>query len=128
MAHSPTIIPYLSYADGVAGIEFLERAFGFRRNFAQMADDGTLLHAEMAFGDGVILVGTADLPKGSPGIYVVVEDVAAHHARAMEAGATLVFGPETTEWGTERYRVTDPEGHEWSFGTYAPSTEPPAWG
>ncbi len=128
MAHSPTIIPYLSYEDGPAALDFLERAFGFRRNFAQIGDDGTLLHAEMAIGDGVIMIGTEARPKGSPGIYVVVEDVEAHHAQAMDAGATLVYGPEETEWGTKRYRVTDPEGHEWSFGSYAPSTEPPAWG
>ena len=128
MTDTPTIVPYLSYRDGTAAIDFLERAFGFRTVISQVDDDGTLVHAELAYGKGVILMGTADLPRGTPGIYVVVEDVAAHHARAMEAGATLVYGPETTQWGTERYRVTDPEGQEWTFGTYQPQTEPPDWG
>ncbi len=72
-------------------------------------------------------MGTADLPKGSPGIYLVVEDVAAHHRRAMAAGAMEVYPPEETEWGTQRWRAKDPEGHEWSFGSYAPQTEAPSW-
>ncbi|MBF9032311.1 hypothetical protein HKCCE3408_18075 [Rhodobacterales bacterium HKCCE3408] len=127
MADTPTIVPYLSYKDGKAAIAFLENAFGFKTVLSQFEEDGTLLHAEMAYGKGVILMGTADLARGTPGIYVVVEDVTAHHARAMAAGATLVYGPERTSWGTERYRVTDPEGQEWTFGTYQPSTAPPDW-
>ena len=128
MADQPSIVPYLSYRDGKAALAFLETAFGFKPVIQNFDDDGTLVHAEMAFGNGVILMGTADLPRGTPGIYVVVEDVAAHHAQAMAAGATLVYGPEKTEWGTERYRVTDPEGQEWTFGTYQPQTEPPCLG
>lgn len=124
----PTIAPYLSYKDGAAAIAFLETAFGFRVNIRQDAEDGTLVHAELVYGDGVILMGTADLPHGTPGIYVVVEDVAAHHAQAVAAGAEIVYVPEETEWGTMRYRCRDLEGQEWTFGTYAPSTEAPAWG
>jgi uncharacterized glyoxalase superfamily protein PhnB len=39
---------------------------------------------------------------------------------AVEAGGTTVFRPERTEWGTERARVLDSEGYEWSFGSYEP--------
>lgn len=123
----PTIIPYLSYRDGGAAIDFLTKAFGFTVTIRADADDGTLTHAELAYGDGVILMGTADLGKGSPGTYVVVEDVEAHHANAMANGAQEVYPPEKTEWGTMRYRCKDPDGHEWTFGTYSPSTEPPSW-
>ena len=51
----------------------------------------------------------------------MVDDVDAHHARAKSAGARVVYGPEDTDFGTRRYRALDPEGYEWSFGTYAPS-------
>lgn len=54
------------------------------------------------------------------GIYLLVDDVDEHHARAIDAGGTTVFEPEDTEWGTRRARVLDPEGVEWSFGTYPP--------
>jgi hypothetical protein len=46
------------------------------------------------------------------------------HERAVAAGGRSVFGPEDTEWGTRRARVLDPEGGEWSFGTYEPGA---AW-
>ena len=42
------------------------------------------------------------------------------HGAAVEAGGRSVLEPEQTEWGTERSRVLDPEGYEWSFGTYEP--------
>lgn len=125
---NPTIVPYLSYKDGAAAIDFLGAAFGFVVNIRADADDGSVEHAELVYGDGVVLMGTADLPTGSPGIYVVVEDVDAHYANAMEKGAFLIYPPEDTAWGTRRYRCKDPEGHEWTFGSYRPSTEAPSWG
>ncbi len=128
MAHTPQIVPYLSYVDGKAAIEFLTAAFGFSVVQSQVDDDGALIHAELAFGTGMVLLGTADLPKGSPGTYVVVENVAEHFERAKKAGVEVVFEPEETQWGAQRYRVKDLEGHEWTFGTYQPQTEPPAWG
>lgn len=129
MSETPQIIPYFSYVDAKAAMDFLARAFGFEPVIAQDAEDGRLLHGEMRYGTGMILLGTVDsaVPRQSPGIYVVVEDVDAHHARAVEAGAQVVYPPEDTEWGTRRYRCRDIEGHEWSFGTYQPQTEPPAW-
>jgi uncharacterized glyoxalase superfamily protein PhnB len=50
------------------------------------------------------------------------EDVDRWHARAVSAGGTEVIAPEDTEWGTRRARVLDPEGHEWSVGTYRPGS------
>lgn len=128
MSSGPQIVPYLSYENGVAAVDFLTSAFGFEVVVHVVDDDGTLQHAELKYGTGMVLLGTETREKGSPGIYVVVEDVDAHHAKAMAAGATLVYPPEDTEWGTRRYRVKDPEGHEWSFGSYQPALDPPAWG
>lgn len=119
----PTIVPYLSYADGPAAIAFLERAFGFRTVQRYDTDDGQVMHAELAMGDGVVMIGTmAGAAKGSPGVYVVVDDVDAHHDAAVSAGAEVVYGPQDTEFGTRRWRARDPEGHEWSFGTYRPKS------
>ncbi len=67
---------------------------------------------------------TNDIPKPAEhGIYVFMDDVDAHYERARTAGATIVFPPENTVWGTRRYRCLDPEGYEWSLGTYRPSIE-----
>jgi uncharacterized glyoxalase superfamily protein PhnB len=128
MPGTPSIVPYLSYRDGKAAIDFLTRAFGLKVVQVHEDDDGAVLHGELAHGNGVVMMGTADLPKGSPGIFLVVDDVDTHHRTAMAEGASEVYGPETTEWGAQRWRGKDPEGHEWTFGTYQPSTEPPSWG
>lgn len=127
MADTPDIVPYLSYRDAKAAIAFLTSAFGLTIVQVQ-EEDGAVQHAELSHGNGVVMLGSADLPKGSPGIYLVVPDADAHHAAAVAAGAEVVYPPEDTGWGARRWRARDPEGHEWSFGTYAPSTEPPAWG
>jgi hypothetical protein len=51
---------------------------------------------------------------------LLVDDVTALRGVALQAGGSSVFAPDKTEWGTERARVLDPEGYEWSFGTYEP--------
>ena len=128
MPHNPSIVPYFSDADPHAAMDFLGRAFGLEVVQAMDGEDGALLHAEMRHRDGVVMIGTGEAARGSPGTYLVVEDVDAHHARAVREGAEVVYPPEATDFGTRRWRARDPEGHEWSFGTYAPSTEPPDWG
>lgn len=47
-------------------------------------------------------------------------DVDAVFATAVEAGATVVWEPSPTEWGSYRCRVLDPEGYEGTFGTLRP--------
>lgn len=122
-------VPYLSYRDAAAALEWLQDAFGFEKALAYPDDEGRIQHAEMRFGGGHLMMGTGEPPAaGVPGaqspqghgIYVVVGDVDAHHAHSSDRGATIVYPPEDTEFGTRRYRALDPEGYEWSFGTYAP--------
>jgi uncharacterized glyoxalase superfamily protein PhnB len=126
------VFPYLSYYDGPAAIAWLE-AIGFVTVVRQDGDGGTVAHAELTLGDTAVMVATVDADytvaplvdrSTGNGLYLHVDDVGATYAAAIDAGATSVFGPEATEWGTERARVLDPEGHEWSFGSYRPGT---AW-
>ncbi|MEL6586130.1 MAG: VOC family protein [Pseudomonadota bacterium] len=125
----PSLIPYLTYADAKAAMAFLSAAFGFEIIQAFDGEDGRLVHGEMRCGAAIIMLGSGeDVAKAaSPGLYLVVEDVDAHYLRAQAAGAQIVYPPEDTEFGTRRYRVRDIEGHEWSFGTYQPQFEAPAW-
>ena len=126
---TPTMYPYLSYRDAATALRFLEEAFGFTTTVRWDALDGTVQHAEATFGDGALMMGTAEHPTAplegtsvGQGIYVYVEDVDAHFDRARASGARVVYPSEDTEWGTRRYRVLDPEGYEWSFGSYRPGT------
>jgi uncharacterized glyoxalase superfamily protein PhnB len=123
-----SLFGYLSYRDAQAAIDWL-KAIGFELTARQPGDGGTVLHAELRLSDAVVMLATADADYAVPpllgrstgnGLYLRVEDVGAIYAAAIDAGATSVFEPEATEWGSERARVLDPEGHEWSFGTYEP--------
>ena len=129
----PTFFPYVSYRDAAAALAWLAEAFGFTTTADFRDSEGNVMHAEMSFGNGAIMLGTstvdrsAEDPSTMPtehGVYVYVSDVDAHYDRAKAAGAHIVFPPEETEWGTRRYRALDPEGYEWSFGNYRPTPSP----
>ena len=124
---------YLSYRDAAAGLQWLAEV-GFQVVARQDGPSGTVLHAEVRLGEVVLMVATADAAYDVPrlmgrstggGLYLCLpeaSDVDTWHARALSAGAHEVIAPEDTEWGTRRSRVLDPEGHEWSVGTYRPGT------
>ena len=128
----PDVVPYFGYRDAAGAIAFLTEVLGFEVLARYEGPDGSVMHAELHIGSGIIMLGSApsetegSQPAASIGTYVVVDDVDAHHAHAVGAGldargGQLVYPPEETEFGTRRYRLRDPEGFEWSFGTYQPS-------
>jgi uncharacterized glyoxalase superfamily protein PhnB len=128
------LFPFLRYRDAPAAIDWLVQAFGFEEQMVVPAENGTVAHAQLSFGPGVIMLGTArddELRMNSPrdlggvnqGIYIYLEDVDAHCERARAAGAEIIRGPEDTDYGSREYTARDPEGHLWSFGTYRPSAE-----
>ena len=129
-----TIVPSLRYRDAPAAIEWLCEAFGFEKHFVVPGEDGTIAHAQLVFGNGMIMLGsarddefgelqkpleTADSPV-SKSAYVIVDDVDAHHARATAAGARVVMAPEDQDHGGRLYACRDPEGNLWNFGSYDP--------
>jgi uncharacterized glyoxalase superfamily protein PhnB len=123
MAHD--ISPSLRYRDAKAAIEFLERAFGFERHVVYEDPSGAVQHAELRFGDDLVMLGNWKgeddvLRPGHSGAYVVVDDFDAHLARAKAAGAEIVSGPQNEDYGAF-YGARDLEGNHWSFGTYRPS-------
>jgi len=121
------IVPMLSYADAAAAIEFLTRAFGFEERFRMAMPDGSVGHAELALGDAAVMLasewpaGGVVSPKRLPFVhsqlYVQVEDVDAHFARARSEGATIATEPGDQDYGERSYRAIDPEGQRWIFGT-----------
>jgi uncharacterized glyoxalase superfamily protein PhnB len=124
------LYPQLGYRDPERAIAWLE-ALGFELLLTWPYPDGGLRHAELRLGDAIVMIGGAREEFAQPelrgrtvghGIYVHTDDVAAMYWAGIEAGGTSVFEPEPTEWGTERARVLDPEGYEWSFGNYHPGT------
>ncbi len=130
----PSIIfPCFRYADAPAAIDWLERAFGFVRGLVVPGEGGTIAHAQLRCGEGMIMLGSrrpnaADaleraLEGGPQVVYLIVADIEAHHARAVAAGAEIVRAPFDTDYGSRDYVARDPGGHVWCFGTYDPWKE-----
>jgi uncharacterized glyoxalase superfamily protein PhnB len=119
------IIPTLRYDDAKGAIDFLERAFGFDRKAVMENDDGTIGHAELTFGRGMVMLGStgqgdSQFDTGHASIYVVVEDPDALHDRVKEAGAEISRELQDMDYGSREFSAKDPEGNVWSFGTYDP--------
>ncbi len=128
------IIPCLTYRDAPAAIEFLCKAFGFEKHVVY-ADGDVVHHAQLTFGDGMVMLGSA-MKEGEwadriaqPGDIgmretqspcVIVDDADAHYARARAAGATIEMEIADQDYGGRGYMCRDPEGHLWWFGSYDP--------
>lgn len=136
MEHTyPDVIPMISYEDGLAALDWLARAFGFRERDRMVGPDGRLAHGEMEAGGGLIMLATptpdyqgprrhrdgcgaarrwSSVPWVIDGVLVHVDDVDAHCARARREGATILSEPEDAH-GQRGYRAEDLEGHRWMF-------------
>lgn len=129
-ATSVGIIPILPYPDPRAAIGWLEHAFGARAVAVHPPEaDQPLVHAEMAVGEGLVMLNQADRtdgsPLASPGpvlVYAVVDDPDALCERARAAGAEIVMGLTDQDYGSREFAVRDPGGNLWTFGTYRPRT------
>ncbi|MGW6574678.1 VOC family protein [Streptomyces sp. NPDC054945] len=129
MSGVPSICPTLVYRDAKAAIKLLTDAFGFSQVAVYEGEDGSVMHAELAYGNGMVMLGSSGRGgafdkamegAGPSGVYVVVADVDAHHRRAVEHGVEIVMEPTDQDYGSRDYMARDAEGNVWSFGTYAP--------
>jgi uncharacterized glyoxalase superfamily protein PhnB len=130
-----TVIPGLRYHDAPAAIEWLCRAFGFEKQLVVPGEGGTIAHAQLRFGNGMIMLGSAGRHGGgydelvktpreagvaTQGTYVIVDDPDAHYRDAVAAGAEIVLDIVDQDYGGRGYTCRDPEGNVWSFGDYDP--------
>ena len=139
MAGEQRIIPMLAYADAASAIGWLTAAFGFReRETVRHTDDaGVVTHAELELDGATIMLATPNADYRGPrqhaetcddarrwldnpwvidGVFVEVDDLDAHHAQAVAAGARILRVPEEPGVGFRIYTAEDPEGHRWMFG------------
>lgn len=128
-----TVIPAMQYRDAPAAIDWLCNAFGFERHLVAPGEAGTIAHAQLRHGTGMIMLGSVkdtdygrllrqprDVGGETQTVYVVVADVDAHYVRAKQAGAEIVIDIKDEEYGGRDYTCRDPEGHIWTFGSYDP--------
>jgi len=113
-----TVIPCLRYRDAPAAIEWLCRVFGFEKQLVVPGEDNTIAHAQLSFGNGMIMVGSVQDETQSS--YVIVADADAVYARAKAARAEIVLDIKDEDYGGRGFTCRDLEGRLWTFGTYDP--------
>ena len=120
------------YRDPTAACEWLRDALGFEIVNRFGAEEGETDHAELRLGEAVVIVERAAAGQAASPVLdrstvrapvLCLGDEAAVDAlfaRAEQHDATVLRRPETTAWGNRRFEVLDPEGHQWSVGSYLP--------
>lgn len=132
----PRLTSAVVYKDAAKAIDWLCDAFGFELRLKVEGDGGEIIHSELTYGDGVIMVGQEDRegarhawlramvsPKSNGGLttqslMLYVDDADAHCAHARSRGATIAEEPTTSDygedyWSDRGYCAIDPEGHIW---------------
>jgi uncharacterized glyoxalase superfamily protein PhnB len=131
----PRISSSLYYRDASRMIDWLCDAFGFEVRLKVEGDGGSIVHSELTYGEGVIMVGQertgaaaarfgmdlkSPLSAGcnTQNMMIYVDDADAHCARARAAGAKIVDEPSVHDyggdyWADRSYGAMDPEGHVW---------------
>jgi uncharacterized glyoxalase superfamily protein PhnB len=54
-----TVIPAMRYRDAATAIEWLCEAFGFEKRLVVPGENGGIAHAQLTFGSGMIMLGSA---------------------------------------------------------------------
>ena len=126
------VIPTMRYHDAKAAIDWLCDAFGFTRHLVVEDDAGGIAHAQLTFGNGMIMLGSArdndfgqlQRPPTTEAVtqspYIIVSDIDAHYERAKAAGATITIEIRDEDYGGRVYSCRDPQDQLWNFGSYDP--------
>jgi uncharacterized glyoxalase superfamily protein PhnB len=131
-----TVVPYLRYRDAQKAIEWLCLVFGFDQQLVVPNDDGTIAHAQLSFGNGMVMLCSAVKAEAEFGRlsqqpdeidgretqfpYLIVADADEVYRRAKAAGAKMEVEIKDEVYGGRSFTCRDLEGHLWNVGTYDP--------
>ena len=65
----PDVVPFLTYEDGIAALEWLAEVFGFTETARFTSTDGRLSHGEMSIGDGLVMLASPSPDYEGPEIW-----------------------------------------------------------
>jgi PhnB protein len=122
------IAPYLIIPGAARALEFYRDAFGAKERMRLEMPGGVIGHAEIQFGDSVVMLAD-EFPQmgahgpakygGSPvSLHLYVTDVDAVVAKAVSLGAKVTRAVANQFYGDRSGTVTDPFGHTWNLATH----------
>lgn len=113
----------LGYRDIDSARRFFVDALGFKETWVATNESGELTRSHVQFGDTALMLDKPGAhgvlsPAQAGGlthlVVIQVEDLDAHHARAVAGGAVILAAPAVRPWGRD-YEMQDPEGFVFSF-------------
>ena len=125
------LIPVLAYDDVAVAALWLSRAFGLAERLRignhriQLACGGAAMVARQHHADDS---AHAAINMSSHAIMMRVDDVDAHYARAVDAGAQTGGTPTDFPFGERQYNAIDIGGHAWTFSQSIADVDPASWG
>jgi PhnB protein len=130
----PRVSPYLVVDGAAQAIDFYTQVLGASERMRMGGPDGKIGHAELQFGDSVVMLADEypDMgyvgPKAVGGtpvtIGVYVEDVDKTFDAAVKAGAKALRPVEDQFYGDRSGQIEDPFGHRWSISTHVEDVPP----
>ena len=113
-----TVTPYLVVPDADHELTFLKAAFGGTEVNCQRNPDNTVMHAEIAIGNSLVMLGQAGglCKPRTAALYLWVDDVDATYTRALQAGAISESEPADKPYGHRNAGVIDGSGITWWIG------------
>jgi PhnB protein len=113
-----TITPFVHVRGVDRLMEFMKNAFG-AVELSRFAPENLVVHAVMRIGNSLIEMGEgAGEWKPKPAhVHLFVSDADAVYARALKAGATVLYPIADQPYGERSGGVTDPFGNQWFIAT-----------
>ena len=128
------VTPYLIIRGATRALDFYKKAFGAVELMRFPGPDGTIGHAEMKIGEGVVMLADEmpDSPYRSPDAFggtpvslmFYVANVDARFAQAISAGAAVQREVKDQFYGDRGGTLTDPFGHIWTIATHTEDVSP----
>ena len=125
---------YLAVDDAAKAIDFYKQAFGAKERFSMPAPEDKVGHAELEFGDSVVMLSDPfpqsgckppkELGGTTAAVMLYVEDCDAVMQQAADAGAEITMQADDMFWGDRYGKLVDPFGHEWQIATHQEDVPP----
>jgi PhnB protein len=129
MSDCMSFIPHIVVSNAAAAIDFYKQAFGATEVARHVAPNSNkIMHAMLAINGGHLILNddfseamgqrssTPEALGGTPlALHMQVADADASWAKAIAAGAEIVFPLKDQFWGDRYGQLRDPFGHKWSI-------------
>ena len=128
------VTPYLVVKGAAAAIDFYKQVFGAVEIMRMPQPDGRVGHAELKFGDSVVMladefpemdvVGPKTLGNSPVGLMLYVADVDKTVEHAVAQGATIKKPVADQFYGDRTGTIEDPWGHKWTLAVHLEDVSP----